>query len=138
MINIENMTCNARDLAELFNSTPRNIGYHVDRGLPVYKVGKAGREHVFKLPWALHWYIGWEACREWGEKIPGQLETVLLGYSVGKERFDDFTVEGWLADARELAKDMGFSESAFDHAMRNLITGGLLRWSDKRFSYPVL
>ena len=82
MINIENLTCEARDLAELLGMTPRNILHMVDRGMPVSVRGKAGKGHVFKVPWALHWWGGWRSCQHHSKALPGPLETVLIGYGL--------------------------------------------------------
>ena len=132
MINIENATIDTRELAAMFDTTPRNILHIIDNGMPVYSRGKAGKDHVFKLPWALYWHAGWKTCRVWREKTPGPLETVLIGYALDNE-YDGFSFEDWMHRARTLATDMGHSSQAFDQAVQYVISHGLIRWSKRRF-----
>ena len=126
MINIENVTCDARDLANCFHMTPRNVLHLVDYGMPVFERGKAGKGHVFKVPWSLHWFIGWQACKKWRVDPPDTLETVLVGYGLNCD-YPGFTFAAWMRDARKLARDMGYSDAAFDKALVLLIQQKLLR-----------
>ena len=123
----EDMTCNAAFLAVLFNCTKRNIGHFIDRGMPVLEMGKAGREHVFKGPWAVQWFLGMKICERLGKPLPGPLETVLLGrFNRGSEDFGSFNA--CQRNLKKLAKEMGYSARQYDGAVDYLLVNQLLRW----------
>lgn len=126
MKNPEDATCSASDLANYFDMTSRNVLHLVDRGMPVYKRGKAGREHVFKFPWVLHWYGGWYACQKWKKDLPGSLETYLIGYGMTCS-YPTFPFRTWMKYAQRAANDMGYTNAVFDKAMQHVISKGLLR-----------
>ena len=96
--------------------------------MPVLQTGSQGRNHTFKASLALHWFIGQQACRQWNIDLPGQLEAVLTGYALGKEKFNDFTATGWITEAQGIAAELGYSEAEFDRALQSCITKNLIRW----------
>lgn len=100
--------------------------------MPVLERGKSGRNHLFKIPWALNWQLGMNCCQKWDKPLPGTLETVLTGYALDNE-YPGFSFEQWMKDAKALAGDMGYSESAFYNALQYLIANNLIRWSKRRF-----
>ena len=127
MIDYERVTCDARDLADLLNCTPRNILHLVDHGMPVYKRGTAGKAHIFKVPWSLNWWGGWNVCNRQGKPLPGTLETVLIGSSLAWGG-PGMSFKEWLQNAQEMASDMGYSDHAFDNALLFVISKKLLRF----------
>ena len=105
MIDAENQTIDARTLASMLDMTPRNISHLIDSGMPVYERGKAGKGHVFKLAWSMYWHAGWSACREWREKVPGALATVLVGYALDND-YPEFSFSTWMKRAKSMAVDL--------------------------------
>jgi len=94
--------------------------------MPIYKRGKAGRQHTFCFPWAFYWYAGWSACRTWEKPLPAPLETVLIGFATDHD-YPGFSFIEWMQRAKELATDMGYDKRAFDAAMLHIITHNLIR-----------
>ena len=127
MINYEDATCDARDLADLLDCTPRNILHMVDYGMPLFERGKAGKGHIFKVPWSMSWWGGWHACKRLGKPVPGTLETFLIGSSLAWGG-PGMSFKEWLKNTQETAKSMGYSDHAFDSALLYVISKKLLQF----------
>lgn len=125
MTETETATCDSSFLAEIFGMTVRNINHYVDRGLPVFKRGKAGKPHTFLFPVAMYWMMGTQACKQWEKPFPAPLETTLIGYALDPAAWTSFAE--WQEHARKLATDMGCSDRDFDEATTRMVANGMFR-----------
>ena len=127
-LNKDDMTCNAAALGELFDCTSRNVLHYVDKGMPVLKRGKAGREHEFNASWSVNWYFGMKACEKLGRRLPRTLETTLTGFFCKGREMAGETFNVYQRRARKIAEEMGYSRQQYDAAIDHLLAERLIRW----------
>jgi hypothetical protein len=55
------------------------------------------------------------------------VETTLIGFALGADADNDFSVSGWIDSAKKFTAEIA-SEGEFERAFQRVISKGLIRW----------
>ena len=114
-------TCNKKQLAEYLDVSVRSIDRFTSLGMPCIHAEEIGKENVYIVAYAIHWYVGYMESRPYKLKESDGLVLTLFGYAVGG--MNGFQLQN---KGNEIAKITGHSEFDVGRAVGILKQGNLV------------
>ena len=76
-------TCNKKQLADYLDVSVRSIDRFTSKGMPCIHAEEIGKENVYIVAYAIHFFVGYLESRPYKLKESDGLVLTLFGYAVG-------------------------------------------------------
>ena len=115
-------TCNKKQLAEYLDVSVRSIDRYTSLGLPCIHAEEIGKENVYIVAYAIHFFVGYMESRPYKLKESDGLVLTLFGYAI--EGLSGFQLQN---KGNEIAQITGHSEFDIGRAVGILKQGNLVK-----------
>ena len=115
-------TCNKKQLADYLDVSVRSIDRYTSLGMPCIHAEEIGKENVYIVAYAIHWYVGYMEAKPYKLRETDCLVLTLFGYAVGG--MSGFQLQN---KGSEIASITGHSEFDIGRAVGILKQGNLVK-----------
>ena len=114
--------CNKKQLADYLDVSLRSVDRYTGLGMPCIHAEEIGKENVYIVAYAIHWFVGYMESRPYKLKESDGLVLTLFGYAVGGMNGLQLQIKG-----NQIAEITGHSEFDIGRAVGILKQGNLVR-----------
>lgn len=114
--------CNKKNLADFLDVSVRTIDRYTSLGMPCIHAEEIGKENVYIVAYAIHFFVGYLESRPYKLKESDGLVLTLFGYAVGGMNGLQLQNKG-----NEIAEITGHSQFDIGRAVGILKQGNLVK-----------